>query len=71
MEYMEDKNLQCPLSHAAADRPQTCIHLSWRRPEDEGHDGVSCDFDVLERAHDVDFSVVPVGKQVWGQMQGR
>lgn len=45
------------LAHTATHRPETSVHLSRRRAEDEGDDCVARNLDVLEGAHDVDFGV--------------
>lgn len=45
-----------PLAHPRTDRPETSIYLPRRRAKDERDDSISCDFDVLERAQDVNFT---------------
>ena len=44
------------LLHPSADCTEAGVNLSWWRAEDEGDNGVAGDFDVLEGAHDVDFT---------------
>ena len=45
-----------PLAHPRTDRPETSIYLPRRRAKDERDDSISCDFDVLERAQDVNLT---------------
>ena len=44
------------LTELSTDSSETCVHFSGRRSEDETDDGVARDFDVRERAEDVDVS---------------
>ena len=55
--YDAGKTSDGTLAHSTGDGSQACVHLSWRRTEDEGDYSIACDFDVLERTEDVDFPV--------------
>ena len=53
----EGMKLHSPLAHTACYSPEASVDFARRRAEDEGDDGVSCDFDILECTEDVYFSV--------------
>lgn len=48
--------LHSPLSHPTANGSQSCINLPRRRTENERNDGVPGNFDILERAQNVDLA---------------
>lgn len=46
-----------PLPHACADRTEPSVHLARWRAKDKRHDRIAGNFDVLERAQNVDFAM--------------
>lgn len=44
------------LLHPRTDRTKAGVNLAWGRAENERDDSVTGDLDILERAHDMDFT---------------
>ena len=49
-------SLKRPLFHPGAYCSEACVDFSGRRSKNQRNDCVSSDLDILERAHNVDFS---------------
>jgi hypothetical protein len=50
------KKSERTLFHAAADISQSSVNLAWWRAKDERYDCISRNFDILKRAHNMNFS---------------
>ena len=55
--YIDDKSLQGSLFHATSDGAQTSVHFPRWRSQNQRHDRIAGNFDVLERAKNMDLPV--------------
>jgi hypothetical protein len=55
--YIDDKSLQGSLFHATSDGAQTSVHFPRWRAQNQRHNRIAGNFDVLERAKNMDLPV--------------